>query len=136
MVEPVWDKEDILIADLNMEDVIKTSEGLDWPEIDGTNARWIYVTGMSPKGRSGLLFMGCPENQNYPEPLRIWNPNTNGRGDTFINFAPTKNEDWCLEPGRVYRLRYRVLMFDGDITPERAEAIWQDFANPVKVTLK
>ncbi|MDH6341873.1 hypothetical protein M2480_002586 [Parabacteroides sp. PFB2-12] len=125
-------------ADWTNENVVMmTSEGKSRPEIDGTNARWIYVTGMSPKGPSGILFMGYPENQNFPEPLRIWDQNANGgRGDAFINFAPTKNVDWELKAGESYRLRYRMFMFDGSITPEKAEAIWQDFAKPVKVTIK
>ncbi len=112
-----------------------TSEGKSRPEIDGTNARWVYVTGMSPKGKSGILFMASPQNHNFPEPLRIWNESANGgRGDAFINFAPTKNEDWILEPGKRYDFRYRMFVFDGDITPAKAEAIWKDFANPVKAS--
>ena len=122
---PDWTKE-------NCE--MMTSEGKSRPEIDGTNARWVYVTGMSPKGKSGILFMASPGNHNFPEPLRIWDETQNGgRGDAFINFAPTKNEDWILEPGKRYDFRYRMYVFDGDITPAKAEAIWKDYATPVKV---
>jgi hypothetical protein len=125
---PDWTKENSIMV---------TSEGKNRPEIDGTNARWIYVEGMSPKGKSGILFMGYPANHNFPEPLRIWDQNSNGgRGDTFINFAPTKNEDWQLEPGQTYQLRYRMWMYDGEMTPAKAEAIWKEFANPVQVTIK
>ncbi len=125
---PDWTKENTIMM---------TSEGLSRQQIDGTNGRWIYVTGMSPKGKSGILFMGYPENQNFPEPLRIWDENQNGgRGDSFINFAPTKNVDWSLEPGNTYRLRYRMLMYDGEMTPEKAEAIWKNFATPVTVSVK
>ena len=114
-----------------------TSEGKSRPEIDGTNARWIYVTGMSPKGKSGILFMASQKNHNFPEPLRIWNQNQNsGRGDAFVNFAPTKNEDWILEPGKQYDFRYRMYVFDGDITPAKAEAIWKDYAIPVNVSVR
>lgn len=113
-----------------------TSEGKSRPEIDGTSARWVYVTGISPKGKSGILFMASPKNHNFPEPLRIWDQNQNGgRGDAFINFAPTKNEDWILEPGKRYDFRYRMFVFDGDITPAKAEAIWKDYATPAKVSI-
>ncbi len=125
---PDWTKENT---------VMMTSEGLGRQQIDGTNARWIYVTGMSPLGKSGILFLGAPDNQNFPEPLRIWNEEQNGgRGDSFVNFAPTKNVDWSLEPGRKYRLRYRMLMYDGEMTSGKAEAIWKNFATPVTVTIK
>ena len=112
-----------------------TSEGKSRPESDGTNARWIYVTGISPNGKSGILLMSSPKNHNFPEPLRTWDQTRNsGRGDAFINFVPVKNEDWILEPGNEYKFRYRLFVFDGDITPARAEAIWKDYATPVKVS--
>jgi hypothetical protein len=108
-----------------------TSEGKTRPEIDGTNARWIYVTGDTRTGRSGLLFMGHPENYSFPEPLRIWDQNANGgRGDTFINFAPTKNRDWKLLPNEHYVLKYRIFTFEGNMTAEQANQLWRDFAYP------
>ena len=113
-----------------------TSEGKSRQQIDGTNARWIYVTGISPKGKSGILLMASPQNHNFPEPLRIWDQSMNdGRGDAFVNFAPTKNEDWILEPGNRYDFRYRMFVFDGNLTPDKAEAIWKDYATPVKVNV-
>ena len=124
---PDWTKE-------NCE--MMTSEGKSRQQIDGSNARWIYVTGMSPKGKSGILMMASPRNHNFPEPLRIWDENANGgRGDAFVNFAPTKNEDWILEPAKSYDFRYRLFVFDGDITPAKAELIWKDYATPVKVSV-
>ncbi|MDR2388694.1 MAG: PmoA family protein [Tannerellaceae bacterium] len=111
-----------------------TSEGKTRPHIDGTTARWIYITGDTPGGRSGLLFMGHPNNYNAPEPLRIWDENANGgRGDAFINFAPTKNKDWELQPGGHYILKYRILAYEGEMTPEQADRLWQDFAHSPKV---
>ena len=111
-----------------------TSEGYSRQQIDGTRARWIYVTGQSPAGQSGLLLMAAPQNYNSPQPLRIWNEEANGgRGDVFINFAPTKNTDWQLQPGQTYQLRYRLFAYDGEMTPQRAEQLWRDFANPPKV---
>ena len=115
---------------------IITSEGRTRQEIDGTHARWIYAAGASPNGKSGILIMMSPKNHNFPEPLRIWEENGNGgRGDVFINIAPSKFEDWILKPGEKYDFRYRFFVFDGDITPAKAEALWKDYANPVKVSV-
>ena len=124
---PEWNKERCSIY---------TSEGKSRAEIDGTNARWIYVTGSIGNGKSGLLMMGYPENRKFPEPLRIWDENANqGRGDVFINFAPTKNEAWLLESGATYKLKYRIVTYDGEMTPEKAEQMWHDFAHPPTVTI-
>ncbi|MDR1583749.1 MAG: PmoA family protein [Prevotellaceae bacterium] len=119
---PEWTKENCEML---------TSEGKTRPEIDGTTARWIYVAGDTQTGRSGLLFMGHPDNYNFPEPLRIWDQNANGgRGDAFINFAPTKNKNWKLLPNGHYILKYRILTFEGNMTSERANRLWNDFACP------
>jgi hypothetical protein len=72
------------------------------------------------------MFSG-PSNYNHPEPLRIWPPRTNGRGDVFANFAPTKTKDWLLEPGREYILNYRFLVFDGRLDANAAEDGWRAF---------
>lgn len=112
-----------------------SSEGKTRQEIDGTDARWIYVTGLCGEGgRSGFLVLGYPENYSAPEPLRIWDENANGgRGDAFVNFAPTKNKDWELSPGKKYKLRYRILTYDGEMTKERADGLWNDYAFPPKI---
>jgi hypothetical protein len=113
-----------------------TSEGKTRQQIDGSTARWIYITGDTGSGRSGLLFMGHPDNFNSPEPLRIWDENANGgRGDAFINFAPTKNRDWELKPGERYLLRYRILSYEGEMTTETADRLWNDFAYPAAVVI-
>ncbi|MDR1676512.1 MAG: PmoA family protein [Tannerella sp.] len=117
--------------------VMLTSEGKTRQEIDGTSARWIFVTGDTQTGRSGLLFMSHPQNRNAPEPLRIWDEQANGgRGDAFINFAPTKNKDWELEPGKHYLLRYRVVSYEGDMTAATADRLWNDFACPPVVEIE
>ena len=108
-----------------------TSEGLDRPQIDGSRARWILVDGETgPGSRGGFLFLSAKENYDAPEPLRIWNEEANnGRGDVFVNFCPAKMKDWALEPGHTYVLRYRVLTFDGTITPETAERLWEEYTD-------
>jgi hypothetical protein len=114
-----------------------SSEGKTRQQIDGSTGRWIYITGATATGRSGLLFMGHPENYNHPEPLYIWDEKANGgRGDAFINFAPTKNKDWTLLPGEHYRLRYRILSYEGEMTAVTADRLWNEFAHPPVVEVK
>lgn len=118
----------------NQNTYILTSEGNERAEADGKAARWCFVYGDTPLGKAGILFMGHPENYNFPEPLRVWPVNANGgRGDVFVNFSPTRNIDWPLESGKSYQLRYRMLVFDGELDAAKAEQYWNDFAYPVKV---
>jgi hypothetical protein len=117
---PEWNRDNCMMT---------SSEGLARPEINASRARWIYIEGDMPTGRSGLLFMAHPANHNSPEPLRIWDDvANNGRGDAFINFNPTQTADWTLEPEHTYTLRYRMLAFDGQMTAETANRLWNDFA--------
>ena len=44
--------------------------------------------------------------------------------------------DWELKPGEHYKLRYRVLSYDGEMDKERADRLWNDFAYPPKVTVR
>lgn len=112
---------------------ILTSEGKTRKDADASNARWCMIDGDIKNGHSGILFMSFPANFNYPEPMRVWPEKMNGRGDVFFSFSPTRNTDWSLVPNKSYVLKYRMLMYEGTITPEQAEEAWQSFANPVKV---
>ncbi len=107
-----------------------TSEGKTRDNTDGSTARWCIVYGELPgNDQGGILMLSHPSNFNHPEPLRIWDKNANGgRGDVFANFAPTKNRDWLLEPGKNYTLRYRLVVFNGTMDAEKAEQHWTTFA--------
>lgn len=116
-----------------------TSEGMDKSNGNGTRARWIDVNGATdvPAGRSGILFLTNPTNYNYPEQLRIW-PTGQNRGveNVYINFNPAQEDDWLLESGHTYALNYRMYVYDGTMTPERAERIWTDYADPPRVDVR
>ncbi len=117
---------------------VLTSENKDRLSADGTKAKWCIVEGesLSDKGRSGILFMGHSSNREFPEPMRVWPVDqNNGRGDMFFEFCPIRHNDWLLENGRDYCLRYRLLVFDGSLSPEEAEIYWQGFANPPRIDL-
>ena len=58
-----------------------------------------------------------------------------GKENVFFNFNPTQDRDWKLEPGKPYALRYRMFVYDGTISTDKAEQLWYDFAYPPKVEL-
>jgi hypothetical protein len=109
---------------------ILTSEGKDRATADGSNARWILVTGQSdhPSGKSGILFMSHNTNQAHPEPLRVWPPGQyEGKGNVFVEFCPIRHTSWEIQPGKRYSLTYRMLVFDGELTVQEAENYWKSF---------
>ncbi|GAB3012014.1 hypothetical protein GCM10027051_13450 [Niabella terrae] len=110
-----------------------TSEGKTRKDADGSTARWCIAQGSLGNDYGGLEMMSYPSNYNHPEPLRIWPESMNGRGDVFLNFSPTKNKDWLLEPGKTYLLKYRFLVFNDSLSKEQAEQAWQGFAHPPRV---
>jgi hypothetical protein len=120
----------------NKNSMVLTSEGKTRKDADGSKARWCIVQGEIDNDYAGVVMMSFPTNYNYPEPLRIWPENQNNRGDMFANFCPTKDMDWLLNPGKIYFLRYRLLVYNGHIDKDKAESAWYYFANPPKVTVR
>jgi hypothetical protein len=116
---------------------VLTSEGKTRSDADGTSARWCRVEGESVSGRSGILFMDFPANRAFPEPMRVWPLNANNnRGDLFFEFCPIRHESWKMENGEEYRLKYRLFVFDNELSAEDTENLWQSFAHPPKVILE
>jgi hypothetical protein len=107
-----------------------TSEGKTRKDADGSKARWVIVQGKIDEDEAGVVMMSHPGNYNYPEPLRIWPENQNGRGDVYANFSPTKDMDWYLQPGKDHVLQYRFLVFNGRVNKEQAENAWRQYADP------
>ncbi|TYR35379.1 hypothetical protein FXV77_13375 [Sphingobacterium phlebotomi] len=110
---------------------VLTSEGKTREDTDGTRARWCMAQGELPQnGYGGMAILSHPGNFNHPEPLRIWDGHANaGKENVFINFSPTKDRDWLLEPGHTYTLNYRLVVFDGQQHAAQIENKWQDFAS-------
>ena len=108
---------------------VLTSEGKERATADGSRARWCLVEGESSaeEGRSGILLMSHPANREHPEPMRVW-PEEVHDGAVFFEFCPIRYNDWVIEPGTDYTLKYRLLVFDGSLTAEEAEAYWKAFA--------
>jgi hypothetical protein len=98
---------------------VLTSEGIDRSGADGSLARWVVLQGKLGERTGGALLISHPENKNHPEPIRVW-----PEGDLFITMFPTKYGDWKLEPEITYTLKYRMVVFDGEMDAESAENEW------------
>ncbi len=119
----------------NQNSKVLTSEGKTRKDADGSRARWCKIEGDFPDGsHSGMVFMSHPSNREHPEPMRVWPLNANqGRGDLFFEFCPIRHQKWDILPGKDYKMHYRILIFDGNLPAEIAEAAWQSFARPLPV---
>jgi hypothetical protein len=120
----------------NQNSRVLTSKGMTHKNADGTTARWCIVDGELPNGKGGAVIMSHPDNFNHPEPLRIWPEDQYGRGDLFANMAPTKTKNLLFKPGEKYTFRYRMLVYDGEMSAEIADWAWQEFANPKTYKIK
>lgn len=109
---------------------LRTSEGKDKSNGNASRARWMKVTGPGDKSSlSTVVFMTHPANYNFPELIRIWPTGTNGgKENVFINFNPTQDRDWVMEPGKEYSLQYRVLVADIDFTNDHLNQLWSSYA--------
>lgn len=118
---------------------VLTSEGKTRNEADGSRARWCIVEGEADvvEKKAGILFMSHPFNRQYPEPMRVWPENANGnRGDIYFEFVPIRYEPWTIKPFQDYTLSYRLIVFDGEMNKETAEAYWNSFATTPKVQIE
>ena len=52
------------------------------------------------------------------------------------NFATTKNTDWVFEPSKTYILKYRLLVYDGEMNVSTANQAWDAFASPLTYNIK
>jgi hypothetical protein len=118
---------------------VLTSDGKTRADADGSFARWCIVEGESDvnEGRSGILFLSHPANRMHPEPMRVWPLDANGgRGDMYFEFVPIRHDDWKLESLQDYTLKYRMVVFDGDMNAETAEKYWNSFAKMPQIEIK
>lgn len=102
----------------------------DRRKANGQPARWISMTGNVDGGKAGLAVLSHPENFRSPQPVRI-HPD-----EPFISFAPQTNEAMSIQPRETYRMKYRLVVFDGEPDAKLIESLWQDYAHPAKAEWK
>jgi len=102
-----------------------TSEGLGRDDANGKPARWVVVTGTTPKGSASVLLMSGAA-ADTPERLAGWG-RTGGDGNPFGKFKPVSPPRLPLDAAhpQVSKRRYRVIAADRTMDATAAEAEWR-----------
>jgi hypothetical protein len=106
-----------------------TSEGKTRADGNATRGRWCHIGGKVDGQMVGIAVLDHPLNFRAPAPMRI-NPD-----DPFFNYAPSQMGRFEIEPGEKFVLRYRYVVADGPPDPKLLERLWNDYANPPKVSV-
>jgi len=106
-----------------------TSEGKTRADGNATPARWCHIGGTVDGQLVGLAVLDHPSNFRAPVPVRI-HPD-----DPYFNYAPSQLGRFQIDPGKKFVLRYRYVVSDGQPDPKLLERLWNDYANPPKVTV-
>jgi hypothetical protein len=96
----------------------------------GTRATWVHMSGDVDGQRAGLAMLSAPDNIQSPQPTRI-HPT-----EPFFNFAPQQAGPFAIRPGEVFRMRYRFVVMDGPPDATLLDAMWQDYASPVRARVE
>ncbi|AMY09710.1 hypothetical protein LuPra_02934 [Luteitalea pratensis] len=96
----------------------------------GTRATWVHMSGDVDGQRAGIAMLSHPDNVQSPQPMRI-HPT-----EPFFNFAPQQAGPLTIRPGEVFRMRYRFVVMDGPPDATLLDAMWQDYALPVRARVE
>lgn len=107
-----------------------SSEGIEGEDVWGKRASWVVLRAQIKDESLGLAIFDHPENVGYPT---YWH--ARGYGLFAANplgqkaFSDGKEElNFSLEAGQSTTFRYRVGIYSGEITADRMNAAYQDFA--------
>lgn len=85
-------------------------------------ARWVdYAGPIAPRRCNGIIFLDHPDNPRHPT---YWHT----RKDGWMGASFTLKQPYDLAKGDKLKLRYRLVVHDGDADPARADAAWKRFA--------
>lgn len=107
--------------------IMLTSGGKDRDHANGTPARWVLVTGDSPKGKATMLIMSAAADiAGTEEKVRVWDSKAHD-GAPFVNFNPVMDKPLPLEAGNkaVSHRKYRIIAADRAIDATAAETAWR-----------
>ena len=108
--------------------VLRLDDGAARDRALGEPSRWLSIVGTTPAGGpdpapAGVTILDHPENPRSPTPSYASTlADTYGEGwANFVNAAFLWDEPLTVEPDHPLRLRYRVLVHDGEWAADRVE---------------
>ncbi len=110
---------------------VLTSEGKTRKDGHATRAKWCAHSGEINGASTTVVIMCHPDNERFPEPMRIW-----PQGGCFFGYVPIQKKPMDLKPGETHVFRYRFYIYEGPIDRERAEWAWRNFAHPPQATIR
>jgi hypothetical protein len=97
----------------------------------GQRGRWCWIGGKAEGDQTiGIAILDHPSNFRAPQPMRL-NPS-----QPFFCYSPSQLGDWRIEPGKPYVARYRFIAADDTADPKEIDRLWNEYAEPVKVTVE
>lgn len=99
---------------------VLTSQGItDRIQANTSRERWCWLGGTVDGETAGVAILGHPDNFRAPQPVRV-HPT-----EPFFCFAPQQGGTMAIEPGKPYRVRYRLIIADGEPGADRIEEWWR-----------
>ena len=92
--------------------------------------RWCYLGGSLEGQSAGMAVLGHPDNFRAPQPVRVHET------EPYLSFTPSAAGDWEIKSGKPYVARYRFIVLDGPPKPAWLEAMWNDYAHPVRAQVQ
>ena len=92
--------------------------------------RWVAAWGAVDGATAGVVIMDHPLNFRHPQPVRI-HPEM-----PYFVFSPVVAGSFVLQPGFLYRARYRLITFDGEPEAETIEDWYRAFAETSSATVR
>ena len=108
-------------------------------EVWGKRAKWVRLQGTKDGKTVGIAIFNHPRSVNYPtywhaRGYGLFSANPLGQYDFEKKWNPdgAKPLNFTLEPGKRANFRFRMIIYEGDRTPEQLEERFNAFVKPAR----
>lgn len=108
-------------------------------DVWGRRAKWVRLQGEKDGKKVGIAIFNHPKSVNYPtywhaRGYGLFSANPLGQHDFEKKRTPgsAKPLNFTLEPGKKANFRFRMIIYEGDRTPEQLEERFNAFVGPAK----